>query len=494
MSKRKASLLDESFDFPPPENWKTAQKKVLGITYNVLKPYRPLDLQPQQVEFVIDEKQENVWAMGQNTRFRSTGKFQSMLPDPVTGLATEWKGVEKADAVNVIVAPNFIDRLIEGIDLFHGNNKLITSNEVPYVGNYVNSFKYAYMDKEQRQLLCPHPSHPGNGMPTTTEAGLGWDFDAGSEWASFAPKLFKGEDVISFSHVPLDLAPFFQNTNYFAPGTCQKIVPFPILERFVIRLKFTEHWDKIFKIKAGNKKKYRFVFQQILLVSEQLRLSKAFKQTILNKRGLWPYEGVTRLSRFENVPGGATSYKTTIQSIPMPEGLFVFAVKNTVISGLDDFSTFTGTMFEEHKIQKLSFDFDKEWFYTSEPNITSIGDAIIEEKLFYDYLSCAPFGLHVDKTKISLKNVKDGFKNTPFPHVYINLTLPGDTSRLIPFLSEGNILQKTADLDLTFTFEVGGAPANLSYIIYLYYTDNNLTLDTRQKNNPFFFSPYIKMV
>jgi hypothetical protein len=100
----------------------------------------------------------------------------------------------------------------------------------------------------------------------------------------------------------------------------------------------------------------------------------------------------------------------------------------------------------------------------------------------------------MDKSLITLENIKDGFKNTPFPHIFINLTIPGDTSRLIPFLSEGNILQKNADLDLTFTFEVNGAPEGLAYIIYLYYTDNNLTLDTRQKNNHFFFSPYIKMV
>ncbi len=88
--------------------------------------------------------------------------------------------------------------------------------------------------------------------------------------------------------------------------------------------------------------------------------------------------------------------------------------------------------------------------------------------------------MNMDKDKINLNMIKDGFKNTPYPHVYINLTLPGDSSRLIPFLAEGNILQKNADLDLTFTFETGGAPQDLSYIIYLYYTDNNLTLDTTQ--------------
>jgi hypothetical protein len=470
------------------------QKKVLGCTYQVIKPLRPVENQPKQVEFVIDEKQENAWAFGKMTRFRITGKFQCMTPAEGNNPMIDWAGVPDTDADKVIVAPNFWEKLIEGIDLFHGNNKILTSNEVPFVSSFVNSFKYAYMDPKQKQLLCPSLSHPGNGIPTTIEASKGWDFTADSQWRKFAPNLFKGEKNVSFSYVPMDVAPFFQNSNYFEEGTVQKIVPFPLLERFLIRFKFTDNWDKIFKIASGNKKKYRFILDDFVLVSDQLRLSKTFKSALLNKRGLWPYQGVTRLSKFENIPKSATTWKTTFQSVSMPEGIFVFAIKNTVISGLEEFKNFTGQMFEQHNIQKLSFDFDKEWFYTAEPNITNIGDNIIEEKLFFDYLSSAPFNLNMDKSLITLENIKDGFKNTPFPHIFINLTIPGDTSRLIPFLSEGNILQKNADLDLTFTFEVNGAPEGLAYIIYLYYTDNNLTLDTRQKNNHFFFSPYIKMV
>jgi len=455
MSKRKFSALDESFEFPPVENWKTNQKKVLGCTYHILKPLRPVEPQPKQVEFVIEEKQENVWAFGKMTRFRIKGQFQCMTPAQGNTPMIDWAGIAEADSANVIVAPNFWEKLIEGIDLFHGNNKILTSNEVPYVSNFVNSFKYNFMDPDQKKLLCPSPAHPGYGIPSTKEATKGWDFDADSEWRTYAPNIFRGANKkFSFSYVPLDLAPFFQNSNYFENGTVQKIVPFPLLDRFLIRFRFNDNFnDNIFKI-----------------------------------------TGITRLSKFDNIVQGSTTWKTTFQSVNFPQGIFVFAVKNTVISGLEEFKDFTGQMFEEHKIIKLSFDYDKEWFYTSEPNITNVGNDVMEEKLFYDYLDAAPFDLKLDKSKVTLKNIKDGFKGTPFPHVYINLTIPGDTSRLIPYLSEGNILQKNADLDLTFTFEVGGAPAGLAYIIYLYYTDNNLTLDTRQKNNPFFFSPYIKMV
>lgn len=496
MSKRKFSALDESFEFPPVENWKTNQKKVLGCTYHILKPLRPVEPQPKQVEFVIEEKQENVWAFGKMTRFRIKGQFQCMTPAQGNTPMIDWAGIAEADSANVIVAPNFWEKLIEGIDLFHGNNKILTSNEVPYVSNFVNSFKYNFMDPDQKKLLCPSPAHPGYGIPSTKEATKGWDFDADSEWRTYAPNIFRGANKkFSFSYVPLDLAPFFQNSNYFENGTVQKIVPFPLLDRFLIRFRFNDNFnDNIFKLKAGNVKKYRFIIDDIVLVSDQLRLSKQFRSTLLNKRSLWPYTGITRLSKFDNIVQGSTTWKTTFQSVNFPQGIFVFAVKNTVISGLEEFKDFTGQMFEEHKIIKLSFDYDKEWFYTSEPNITNVGNDVMEEKLFYDYLDAAPFDLKLDKSKVTLKNIKDGFKGTPFPHVYINLTIPGDTSRLIPYLSEGNILQKNADLDLTFTFEVGGAPAGLAYIIYLYYTDNNLTLDTRQKNNPFFFSPYIKMV
>jgi hypothetical protein len=492
--KRKADLLDEQFEVAPIENWRLGQKqKVLGCEYIEHSPINPtLEEQPKNVEFEIKE-QEQVWGFGLNSRFIIKGKFQYQTPPTAQAAAGEWTGVPETHKNTVIVAPNFFDKLIEGIDIFHGLNKINTSSEIPYVSNFVNTFKYATMDVNQKQLLCPQTCHPGLGVPTK-KGEDGWGFADKSEWLNYAPNIFKAETPITFSYVPLDTPPFFQNSNYFAPGEVQKFVPFPILDRLLIRIKFTDQWSTIFKKKTANTNNYRFIITKISLVGEHLRLSKPFQTSILNRKGLFPYEGVTKISKFENMPNGTTQFRTRIQNVPLPEGIFVFCVKKEVLSGLEKFQTYTDTVFEPHNIQKLGFMYDNESFFTKEPNISMIDDDIIELKSYNDYLTAPPFSLNMDKTKLSLEKVKNGWKSTPYPHVYINLTNFGDKSRIIPYLNDGSILQKSADLDLLFTFHQDGSTPDVSYIIYLYYTDNNLTLDTRQKNNPFFFSPYIKLI
>jgi hypothetical protein len=49
-------------------------------------------------------------------------------------------------------------------------------------------------------------------------------------------------------------------------------------------------------------------------------------------------------------------------------------------------------------------------------------------------------------------------------------------------------------MELTFNFGTEGAVPDVTYIIYYFYTDNNLTLDTMHKNQTFFKSPDIRLV
>jgi len=490
--KRKSSELDEQFDFPIPENWKLGQKqKVLGCDFIIHKPLRDIEDQPKIVEFEIKD-QEQVWGFGVNTRFRIKGKFQYSTAPTADDPAGPWTGMPKATSSKLLVAPNFIEKIITGIDIFHGNNKINASNEISEVASYVNTWKYAFMDKKQKQLLCPEPCHPGNGVPVSS-GDDGWTMTAESEWRKYADTIFDGENSFSFSWAPIDVPPFFQGTNYLEPGQPQKIVPFPIMDRVLIRLKFTEHWDNIFKKTAADTDRYRFIITDIVLVGEHLRLSKPFTQNLLNRKS-FHYPGVTRINKFELIPYHCTSFLSRFQDIYLPEGIFVFAVKKEVLSGLDDMTNFDKVVFQPHKIAKCSFKFDREYFFTEEPNISMIGDATIEHKLFYDYLLSAPFDLNLDREKITLKQIKDGWKDSAYPHVYINLTNFGDKSRIIPTLNDGSILQKSADLELLFSFEAGGAPDGLAYIIYLYYTDNALTLDLKTKKNPVFTSPYVKLI
>ena len=101
--------------------------------------------------------------------------------------------------------------------------------------------------------------------------------------------------------------------------------------------------------------------------------------------------------------------------------------------------------------------------------------------------------MKMDPSKINLGEIKNGAEGTPYPCAFINLCNFGDTSRIVPILSDGNIMSKDLDLKIKLEFQEGGSETNAAYIIYLYYTDVNLVLDTRTKGKAFFTSPYIKI-
>ena len=99
----------------------------------------------------------------------------------------------------------------------------------------------------------------------------------------------------------------------------------------------------------------------------------------------------------------------------------------------------------------------------------------------------------MDPKKITLDEIKNGAQNTPYPCAFINLCNFGDKSRIVPILSDGGIMSKDLDLQIKFEFQENGSEPDVAYIIYLYFTDVNLVLDTRTKGKAFFSSPYIKI-
>jgi hypothetical protein len=46
----------------------------------------------------------------------------------------------------------------------------------------------------------------------------------------------------------------------------------------------------------------------------------------MNKKGIFPYRGVTRISKMEHIPEKSMSYKSKIQGVYFPEGMFIFAL------------------------------------------------------------------------------------------------------------------------------------------------------------------------
>jgi len=92
--------------------------------------------------------------------------------------------------------------------------------------------------------------------------------------------------------------------------------------------------DNIFKNSGTNQSKDRFSFQDIYLVVEKLKLHPSLFNTLMTKKGVILYPGVTRISKMYNVPHGSMSYKAKIQGEQFPEGLFIFAVPKAVVDGI----------------------------------------------------------------------------------------------------------------------------------------------------------------
>ena len=102
-----------------------------------------------------------------------------------------------------------------------------------------------------------------------------------------------------------------------------------------------------------------------------------------------------------------------------------------------------------------------------------------------------PFGMPMDPDKITLANIKNGGENTPYPHVYINFCNYGNKTRIQP-IAYGMNPKDERQLEVNFIFGPEGATRDVTYIIYYFYTENNLLLNLpNQTSNVNFSSPYI---
>lgn len=447
---------------------------------------------PVQLDFLLNDL-ENIWMFNENTYFQIVGQFQYRTK-PANKDWEPWVGIEPADSINFTIEPNWISGIIKGFETYHGYNKINTSEELGLVGGYLDTWKYAYMSEDQKQKLCSEPCHPGNGVPVNKND---WTCGADTAWQKYSKSILLGATgKVKFSLRPLDKFPFTQGTNYLENT---KALPMPLLNQITFRVIFHDHPEYIFKKIAGNEREYRFVFEEFSLCYEKIKLSDTFKKFYENKNEI-DYPGVTRLMRQEVIPATNTTYISTIQEIPFPEGVFIFMVPKELLAGTYKYQSNTdGNVFLQHNIQNIKFTYGRKPFFTATPDIGMINNDQIEYKLMTDYWNYPPFGMKMNKKFINSTFVADGCKETPYPHVYLNFCLNKQKERYIPLYDKGEILAKDTrnkkyeNLELTFTFLPVGAPADATMIIYLFYTDSYITLDLHRKGNAFFTSQYITM-
>ena len=461
------------------QSWRSGTRQhLLGSDYVTYEPTAKVEEQPSIVEFDVLSNQ--TFLFGPMTHFSIAGVFQGKAAEG------DWTNLVAADAAKVNVQPNWYGHLIKEIAIYYGNTKLCTVDESRYISAYNETYLYNYMDELGRKLLCPQACHPGNGIPSIKG---GWNTNGGTEWASYAKEIFTG-DIINFDHIPMHMFPFFQRANFLVDNNFPSPLPMPVLGKLTIRISFNDKLDNIFKNVAANVTKYRFAFESIQLIVEQARLSANFERQFYGKKGLLPYSGVTKIMINETIGAGNLTHRTRFQDVPMPEGLFVFALPKKCITGTYSWSENTDwNIFSAHNIKNINFSYNGLSFYMKEPNVSMIENNQMEVKQLVDHLASPPFGLTMDPKKLTLASISSGSTATPYPHVYLNFcNYGGDKTRIVPLLNDGSVLSQNHDLDLTVEFKAAGATANVTYFFYIFFTDTNMILDMKTKT---FHSPYI---
>ena len=491
--KRPHPYFDYEFGFDDSKiarPWDFKNQKVFAKNYKVMYPSTPITKDMKYIEFDFKDT-EYVWSFGPNTRFMITGRFECMTPAHGDTPATEWTGVTSDDVDKVIVSPNFLDVMIRSFKIFRNSTEIKSSCEEDFIAPYLNMWKYNYMDKDKKKRLCMEPACSGNGVPSKKN---GWSFNEGSEWRTdYGPKIFLGEKPITFDWVPLDVPPFFQGDNYI--DDFHREWPMPRLDRYRIQIIFHDHLDSIFQKKDGNNKMYRFVFSEFKLYVEYYRLNPLFQKQYLNSQEEIEYPGVTRLEKCLKIPENTPVFRYEFNPIPMPEGIFIFALNKNILNGTYKYvNNSEGTVFEKHNIDEIKINYDHQPLFVESPHAGQICLDQIETKIKNDYLYSPPFGMKMDIDKITPDSVSDGGVNTAFPHIFVNLCVNRDKMRIIPLDRDHTVFNEDRTFELTINFKKGGATSDVVYVVYFYYTDVNLILDPKSTFGPMFRSPYLRSI
>jgi hypothetical protein len=483
-SKKGKTVLDEAFQWGHMPSWKNDKhQKVLGKDFVVIAPTTRVDEQPTLVEFLL--KAEHVYNFTPNTRFRIEGVFEKKE----TAETALWSACVAADAEKVIVQPNWLDNHVKRVDMFRENKLVVSGDEGTYIAPFMNTMLYATMDKEQKKILCLEDCSPGNGVPWKT-GDEGWNEKEGSEWRKYAPSIFLGATKkVEFGHVFFQMFPFWQHSNYFSDQ-----MPNILLNSMLpltIRIVFNDFLDAIFKKIGVQTPVYRFKYTKFDLVTEQLRLHPTWKASLARERRVLPYQGVTRILRTENIPKSVLVFKKTIQQVYFPEGILIFALPKDVVAGGYKYKDNNdGKVFAAHNITGLNLQYGNREYLYVHPNIGDVNDDLIEINSLLNLYTAPPFGVKMDKDKISLATVTEGWKNGCYPHIYLNLCNFMDKSRIQPNQAEDSSIMSTPkDLEILYKFGQGGATENVTYVHYLFYSDVNVIFDPVAKQ---FISPYIK--
>jgi len=477
--------MDSRFVYPDPPGKRYGEKQALQGTE--LVTILPSNKSDTLYEFELPSKQ-STYLFSARTGFKVKGVFE--FKASATAADNTYDKIPEADYATLQLQPNWFEMLVKSVDVFH-NNASVRCHDVPrYADMWLNTYLYSVMDDEIKRCLFPETNSPGRAVPTKID---GWTLAANSEWHEYSKKLF-GKPSIVFRYVPTFVFPFYQQANFCSHGERPPAaIPMSILNKMTISLQLKEKFDGIFRQTAANTKAYRFRIESIELMVEEARLSSPFERSYLSRTKPLLYSGVTKFGIVENINNAVLQHRIQFPSVEMPEGLFIFALPNTVTGGEYKYQTLADAsvgknIFSKTNIESVEISFQDYPLAIKTPNLGNIRDHIIEIAQYIDHMEYPPFGVYQNLEKLTLDDIKEAGEYSLFPHIYINLCPSGNKTRLIGHGDEGRSIDRLGNLDLNVKFATDGANAGLTYFFYIFYTDYNVYLDYKEKQ----FVPYYK--
>lgn len=390
-----------------------------------------------------------------------------------------WSSIPAEDASKFTLQPNWFEHMIKDIGVFQNNTRL-NSHDVPKSADpFLHTYLFAHMHPETKKYLFPEPQNPGNFMPTKKA-----DFDLATEtslWRTYAKNLFS-KHMITFRYIPPFTFPFYQQANFCVDGKPPAVIPMPLVGKMTISLYMKDSLINVFMKPATNVGKYRFRIFSIELIVEEARCKVSFEKQFLSGKKLFHYEGMSRVAIAENIASSDLNHRCRFQNVSMPEGLFICALPKTAVNGTYKSVLPKDVVFEKHNIKSVEVKFGDMPLAIKFPKYGDFRSHIMEIKSFIEHNENPPFGVLQDPKLVNFESIYEGGDETVYPHVYMYLCPSGKESRIVPIGDDGQTTSQTRDLDININFNSGGATANVSYLIYIFYSDISMVFDmnTRQ--------------
>ena len=475
----KMSVVDPRFDFEPKcIDWtsKSSNQPLTQTQKIVLEPSPPLDSNQthllQSVTFNLP-KNDQIMLPGNGTRLYVEGIFEKQESNTDT-----WVPIPKTDASEVIISPNWFEKIVEKFEIQSKGGATSALNRVPNsVMAHLNEMVYAHMDPCLKKYLCMEPAHTGNATSLTRSK---WDFE-GEDLVKYSPNIFNG-DKFKFSYIPFTW-PFFQNPNFVVnPQEAPKAIDLSLFESGQISISWNDFAVKhIFRKKDENSTtKYRVRLTSLKMV---LEIGNPTQKYQFPKKNLY-YIGTTTI--VQQLPLLHKTAFIKFGNIPLPNSiLLAFLPENLEFVDYQTQAEQAG--FSTHPLRSIVVNFKDQELYTMKPDEINGHLGMDNGTNLQNHLEDPIAGIPVDKSTVTLEQLNDDGKKYAFPHVYLRLS-PGYHQRLMSPKGKLDQVQLPGDFNIEVRF-TENEPVNkkLMIVAFAIYDDYyHVSADVKNKR---FFNP-----